>query len=135
MTPSNTFVPVVSCSCAIRCAAHAIESVLPVSEMAQTQGASNVLRTHGILAGIFDTAVRDRSLLTNPARDIAIPRKTKKRKTYLTHAQVELLALNSRDPVLIRFLSYTGLRWGEATGIRVRHLDLMSAGFVSKRTR
>lgn len=51
-----------------------------VSAMAQTQGASNVLRAHGILAGIFDTAVKDRSLLTNPARDIALPRKTKKRR-------------------------------------------------------
>lgn len=96
-----------------------------VSEMAETQGASNVLRAHGILAGIFDTAVKDRTLTTNPARDITLPRKTKKRKAYLTHTQVELLALNSRDPVLIRFLAYTGLRWGEATGIRVRHLDLL----------
>lgn len=95
-----------------------------VSQMAQTQGASNVLRAHGVLAGVFDTAIKDRSLSTNPARDIALPRKTKKRKAYLSHAQVELLALNSRDPVLIRFLAYTGLRWGEAAGIRVRHLDL-----------
>ena len=36
-----------------------------------------------------------------------------------------MLALNSRDPALIRFLAYTGLRWGEATGIRVLHLDLI----------
>lgn len=95
-----------------------------VSDMAQTQSASNVLRAHGILAGIFDTAVKDRSLAANPARDIALPRKAKKRKAYLTHAQVELLALSARDPALVRFLAYTGLRWGEATGLRVRHLDL-----------
>ena len=95
-----------------------------VSEMSQTQSASNVLRAHGILAGIFDTAVKDRSLAANPARDIALPRKAKKRKAYLTHAQVELLALSARDPILVHFLAYTGLRWGEATGLRVRHLDL-----------
>jgi integrase len=25
---------------------------------------------------------------------------------------------------MIRFLAYTGLRWGEATGLRIRQLDL-----------
>ncbi|WP_417564172.1 tyrosine-type recombinase/integrase [Microbacterium sp.] len=95
-----------------------------VSEMSAAQSATNVLRAHGILAGIFDTAIEDRILSSNPARRMTLPRKASKRKAYLTHAQVELLALNSRDPVLIRFLAYTGLRWGEATGIRVRHLDL-----------
>lgn len=96
-----------------------------VSEMAKTQSATNALRAHGILAGIFDSAVKDRSIATNPARDIALPRKATKRKSYLTHMQVELLALSSRDPALVRFLAYTGLRWGEATGLRLRHLDLM----------
>jgi integrase len=96
-----------------------------VSLMAETQSPTNVLRAHGILAGIFDTAVRDRSLASNPARDIALPRKKKNRKAYLTHAQVELLALSSRDPTLVRFLAYTGLRWGEATGLRVRNVDLL----------
>ena len=95
-----------------------------VSEMAKSQSATNVLRAHGILAGIFDTAVKDRSLSANPARDVTLPRKASKRKSYLTHAQVELLAMSAKDPTLIRFLAYTGLRWGEAAGLRVRQLDL-----------
>jgi integrase len=95
-----------------------------VSEMAQTQSATNVLRAHGILASIFDTAVKDRSLSANPAREMALPKKGKKRKAYLTHAQVELLATKATEPTLVRFLAYTGLRWGEATGLRIRHLDL-----------
>lgn len=96
-----------------------------VSEMAQTQSASNVLRAHGILAGILDTAVRDRRMSVNPARDIALPKKRKKSKAYLTHAQVELLASKAAEPTLVRFLAYTGLRWGEAAGLRIRHLDLI----------
>lgn len=95
-----------------------------VSEMARTQSASNVLRAHGILAGILDAAVKDRTLPSNVARDVALPRKGKKRKAYLTHRQVELLASTAREPDLVRFLAYTGVRWGEATGLRVRHLDL-----------
>ncbi|MCR2811272.1 MULTISPECIES: site-specific integrase [unclassified Microbacterium] len=92
--------------------------------MAQSQSATNVLRAHGILAAIFDTAVKDRSLAANPARDVGVPRKGKKGKAYLTHAQVELLARNAAEPTLVRFLAYTGLRWGEATALRIRHLDL-----------
>ncbi|GAB3274276.1 hypothetical protein GCM10027426_10790 [Microbacterium lacusdiani] len=95
-----------------------------VSEMARTQSASNVLRAHGILSGILDAAVKDRTLPSNVARDVALPRKGRKRKAYLTHRQVELLASTAREPDLVRFLAYTGVRWGEATGLRVRHLDL-----------
>lgn len=95
-----------------------------VSLMARSQGATNVLRAHGILAGILDSAVRDRILSSNPARDMALPKKGKKRRAYLTHVQVERLALTSRHPAMIRFLAYTGLRWGEATGLRIRQLDL-----------
>jgi len=96
-----------------------------VSDMSQTQSATNVLRAHGILAAILDTAVKDRSISTNPAREIALPKKGKKAKAYLTHAQVELLAAKASEPTLVRFLAYTGLRWGEATGLRIRHLDLI----------
>lgn len=96
-----------------------------VSAMSQNQSASNVLRAHGILAGIFDTAVKDRRLTANPARDVTLPRKGKKGKAYLSHEQVELLAQCAVEPELVRFLAYTGLRWGEASGLRIRHLDLL----------
>lgn len=95
-----------------------------ISTMSKTHSATSVLRAHGILAGIYDAAVRDRIVASNPARDMTLPRKGKKRKAYLTHRQVALLAANSRDPDLISLLAYTGLRWGEAAGLRVRHLDL-----------
>lgn len=95
-----------------------------VSLMATTQSPTNVLRSHGILAGIFDSAVKDRRLSANPARGVALPRKTRRAKAYLTHVQVELLAESSAEATMIRFLAYTGLRWGEATGLRVRNVDL-----------
>lgn len=96
-----------------------------VAEMSRDQSATNVLRAHGILAGIFDTAVKDRRITANPARDISLPRKTKKRRVYLTHPQVELIASHATEATLVRFLAYTGLRWGEASGLRIRHLDLI----------
>ncbi|WP_228480903.1 tyrosine-type recombinase/integrase [Microbacterium luteum] len=44
---------------------------------------------------------------------------------YLSHRQVELLASESRHPEIVTFLGYTGLRWGEATGLRVGDVDFL----------
>lgn len=94
-----------------------------VSAMAKTSSASTALRAYGLLASVLDTAVKDRRLTRNVARDVTLPRKKKGGKTYLTHQQVRDLAEASRYPDLVLFLAYTGLRWGEATGLRVKHVD------------
>lgn len=86
--------------------------------------ATTVLRAHGVLAGILDVAVRDRRIRVNPARGVNLPKKRRKARAYLSHRQVDLLAANSGDKgALVQLLAYTGLRWGEATGLRVRHVD------------
>lgn len=74
-------------------------------------------------SAILDVAVRDRRLSSNPAKDVKTPRRKPMPKVYLTHSQVERLAPASRYPDVIRFLAYTGLRWDEATGLRVEHVD------------
>lgn len=94
-----------------------------VAELAADKSATTVKRAHGVLAAILDGAVRDRRIQSNPAREVKTPKKTKKSKPYLTHRQAERLAKASRYPDLVLFLAYTGLRWGEATGLRVKHLD------------
>lgn len=91
-----------------------------------TGGSTTVRRAHGILAGILDSAVRDRRLARNVARDIDLPAKTRDApRQYLTHAQVQQLADHARHPTLVLFLAYTGLRWGEATALRIRHVDTL----------
>jgi integrase len=58
---------------------------------------------------------------------VNLPRKTGKRHTYLTNEQVRLLAREAGDNgVIVLTLAYTGLRWGEATGLRVRDVDLVN---------
>lgn len=95
-----------------------------VAELSRKRSATTVKRCHGVLAAILDGAVRDRRLQSNPARDVRTPRKVPKPRAYLTHQQVERLADASLYPDLVRFLAYTGLRWGEATGLKVADLDL-----------
>jgi integrase len=96
-----------------------------VSALAKTKSATTVLRAHGTLASILDIAVKDRRVMTNAARGVLLPRKKAKGKTYLSREQVAKLAAASRYPLLVLFLAFTGLRWGEATGLRVKHVDLM----------
>lgn len=89
------------------------------------KGASTVIRAFGVLAAILDEAVDDRRILTNPARGVNLPRKPKKQHVYLTHEQVHSLAAEAKYPTLILVLAYCGLRWGEATALRVRDLDTL----------
>ncbi|PYY38854.1 tyrosine-type recombinase/integrase [Curtobacterium sp. MCPF17_046] len=86
--------------------------------------ATTVIRNYGVLASILDTAVKDRRILSNPARDVNLPRKKRKEHVYLTHEQVSDLALAAGDrSTLVLVLAYTGLRWGEAVGLRVKDVD------------
>lgn len=95
-----------------------------VTKLTATLSPTTVLRAYGVLAGILDVAVKDRRLTSNPARGVNLPRKTGKRKVYLTHAQVARLATAAgRHELLVYTLAYTGLRWGEMTGLRVRDVD------------
>ncbi|GAA0990110.1 site-specific integrase [Subtercola frigoramans] len=95
-----------------------------VSELSKKRGATTVIRAYGVLAAILDSAVRDRRLPSNPARGVNLPRKVAKEHQYLTHQQVHDLAAKSGDyETLIFVLAYTGLRWGEAIGMRASDVD------------
>jgi len=90
------------------------------------RSATTVLRAHGVLAAILDVAVRDRRLLSNPARGVNLPRKIRKEHNYLDLQQLHRLADASGDHAgLVLLLAYTGLRWGEAIGLRVKDLDMV----------
>lgn len=94
-----------------------------LTKLGEVRSHTTVARARDLLGGIFDDAIEDGRIVKNPARGIAIKRKPLPEETFLTHAQVEALARASRYPTLVRFLAYTGLRWGEATALRVRNVD------------
>lgn len=105
-------------------------SGLTVPKPGATKGASAsvALRALGVLAGILDMAVDDKRIPRNPARGLKnLPRKPKRKtgRVYLTHDQLHRLAAESARPELVLFLGYTGLRWGEAVALRVRHVNLL----------
>lgn len=90
------------------------------------RSATSVLRAHQVLAPILDVAVKDRRIASNPARGVKLPRKVPKKRAYLSAVQVEHLAHEAgRHGTLVLFLAYTGLRWGEATGLRISSLETL----------
>lgn len=97
-----------------------------VSKLGVGKSATVVLRSYGVLAGILDTAVKDRRVSSNVARGVNLPRKNKLARHYLTHEQVGLLASGAgQHSTLVLFLAYTGLRWGEAVALQVGALDML----------
>ena len=76
------------------------------------------------MSAALDHAVRSGRIRSNPARGLALPRPKRRDYVYLTHAQVLTLASEAgRWRLLILLLAYTGLRWGEATPLRVCDID------------
>lgn len=94
-----------------------------LTKLGESRSHTTVARARDLLGGIFDEAIEDGRIVKNPARGIAIKKKPLPEETFLTHRQVKELARASRYPTLVRFLAYTGLRWGEVTALRVRNVD------------
>jgi len=88
---------------------------------------ATVRKVHRVFSQALAWAVKDDRLAKNPAVGVSLPRVQATEKRYLTHAQVEALAeLVGHDwRLLVLFLAYTGLRFGEVAALRVSRLDLL----------
>jgi integrase len=57
---------------------------------------------------------------------VRLPKRKHADRGYLTHAQVAALAdAVDRNATVVRFLAYTGLRWGEMAALRVQDFDML----------
>jgi integrase len=102
-------------------------------------GASNLRSIHSAMSVVMDWCVMAKRIRENPTADVSMPTAPPSSHLYLSHEQVDSLAnaiaeipyarKASRERaqdyrVLILLLAYTGLRWGEATGLKVGRVDL-----------
>ena len=95
----------------------------------------SVRYVHRVMYLIMEHAVKDVRIARNPAAGIKLPRLPKVERRFLTRDQVfDLADAAARYPipevgeqyrVMILLLAHTGLRWGEASGLRVKRLDLL----------
>lgn len=96
------------------------------AKVADGVGVTVLERALGILRQILSQAVEDRRLPSNPCDKVRVPRREHSPRGYLTHQQVEALAVEcGRDATVVRFLAYTGLRWGEMAALRVSDFDML----------
>lgn len=87
--------------------------------------AQTVRRCVFVLSSILSIAERDGVIRSSPTKGVQLPAKRPKPKRFLTHQQVERLAAAAPGRETIMLLPYTGLRWGEISALRVRHLDML----------
>ncbi|MDM4138776.1 MULTISPECIES: site-specific integrase [Mycobacterium] len=87
--------------------------------------ASRVRQAHQLVGAVLKFAVRAKHLTTNPAEGIELPRLPETEQRYLTHEQLHRVAVAAgRLRTLILVLGYCGLRFGEATALRVADVDV-----------
>ena len=84
-------------------------------------------KIHVVLRSILAYAIRSNRIAFNPALGVPLPKHIAKEHIYLDNVQVEALANACGEyRLLVLFLAYTGVRWGEATAIRVKRVDLQA---------
>ena len=113
-----------------------------VTELARDHSPATVQKVHRVLSLVLDMAVKDGRLARNVATGVNLPRVRKHEHRYLTHEQVDDLATATGYPadpskhssldtrsnetyrLVVLFLAYTGVRFGEMAALRVVRLDL-----------
>jgi integrase len=114
-----------------------------VTSLTDRLSAATVRKVHRVLSLVLDLAVKDGRLVRNPATGVNLPRVVTEERRYLTHEQVELLARACASPadpskhrrrderendayrLVVLFLAYTGVRFGELAALRVGRLDFL----------
>jgi integrase len=89
-------------------------------------GVPTIENSFHVLRGVLATAVEDRRIVVNPCDGVKLPKRRHADRGYLSHRQVAVLAdAVERDATVVRFLAYTGLRWGEMAALRVQDFDML----------
>lgn len=100
-----------------------------VAEMAEEGlSASRQRQARQVLRAALDQAVTDGLIGRNPTDKVKVAATRRREHRYLTATQVAALATacESRQDgagMLVRTLSYAGIRWGEAVALRARAVD------------
>lgn len=110
-----------------------LASVLPSEVQAWTAGMttalapSTVVTIHGVVAGIFKAAVRDRRIAANPCDGTRLPKVQPKRIHPLTTEQIHAIiaAAPARARATVVLAAGTGLRQGEVLGLSVDRVDFL----------
>jgi integrase len=89
-------------------------------------GVPTIENAFGLLRQVLGAALEDRRVPRNPCEGVRLPKRKHADRGYLSHGQVAALAAAvERQAEVVRFLAYTGLRWGEMAALRVQDFDML----------
>ena len=89
-------------------------------------GTPTIENAFGVLRQVLGAALDDKRIPRNPCDGVKLPKRQHADRGYLSHAQVLALAnAVDRQPEVVRFLAYSGLRWGEMAALRVQDFDML----------
>nr|WP_246372129.1 site-specific integrase [Gordonia humi] len=90
---------------------------------------------HSVLAQVLDHAIAEGLAVRNVARLAVLPKLVEADHVYLTADEVEGLAAVCGDQgYVVTILAYTGLRWGELTGLNVGDVNLARRRIAVRRS-
>jgi integrase len=99
-----------------------------VSALAGRRAPKTVRNVHGVLHNVMALAVTGGLISANPCQGTKLPA-NERRKVMACLTEQQLAHLVAQTPLwwrpLVVMLAGTGLRWGEATGLTVEHVDLL----------
>ncbi|EEP73543.1 integrase [Micromonospora sp. ATCC 39149] len=91
--------------------------------------AKTISNCHGLLHTICGAAIAAKRIRLNPCSSTMLPRREPKEMKFLSDPEIGRLitALPPHWRPLVMLLVATGLRWGEAIGLRAGRVDLLAA--------
>ena len=97
--------------------------------------ASRVIQAHQVVSGVLRYSIKAKHLAVNPAEDIELPGKVEVEQRHLTHDQLHRLSVASgRFRTLVLVLGYCGLRFGEASALRIGDVNIEARRIEVKRS-
>jgi integrase len=89
-------------------------------------GAPTIENAFGVLRQVLGAGVEESRIPRNPCDGVKLPKRQHADRGYLSHWQVAALAdAVERQGEVVRFLAYTGVRWGEMAALRVSDFDML----------
>jgi integrase len=96
------------------------------SMVVEGAGTPIIENAFGVLRQVLGAAVEDSRISRNPCDGVRLPKRKHSDRGYLNLEQVAALASAvERQGEVVRFLSFTGLRWGEMAALRVQDFDIL----------
>lgn len=110
-----------------------------ITELGTRRAPATVAEAHRLTAAVLQSAVRNRLIAFNPCEGIRLPRRRRQDTADQVISREEvrnklLPAAPDRYRAIIATAAGTGLRWGEAAGLRLDALDLDRARLSVVRT-